>query len=69
MSRSQQVHIRPTAIYCIIIEATSTRQDKNKIFGELLLSNGFTYRERQRGNEVWINENYFRRELFMNEKI
>lgn len=56
-------------IYCIIIEATSTRQDKNKIFGELLFSKGFTFRERQRGNEVWINENYFRKELFQNEKI
>ena len=55
-------------IYCIIIEAASTRQEENKIFGNYLSSKGFTFRERQRGNEVWINENYFRKELFMNEK-
>ena len=51
-------------IFCIIIEAHSKEQDKNKIFGQLLSSNGFTFRERQRGNEVWINHNYFRRHLF-----
>ena len=51
-------------IFCIIIEAHSNEQDKNKIFGEYLKSNGFTYIERQRGNEVWINKNYFRKHLF-----
>lgn len=51
-------------IFCIIIEAHSTEQEKNKLFGELLKKNGFTYRERQRGNEVWINHNYFRKHLF-----
>lgn len=51
-------------IFCIIIEAHSTEQEKNKIFGELLKKNGFTYKERQRGNEVWINHNYFRKHLF-----
>ena len=51
-------------IFCIIIEAHSNEQTKNKIFGEYLKSNGFTYFERQRGNEVWINKNYFRKHLF-----
>jgi FkbM family methyltransferase len=51
-------------IFCIIIEAHSNEQDKNKIFGEYLKSNGFTYIERQRGNEVWINKKYFRKHLF-----
>ena len=51
-------------IFCIIIEAHSTEQEKNKIFGELLKNNGFTYKERQRGNEIWINHNYFRKHLF-----
>jgi len=51
-------------IYCIIIEAHSGEQEKNKIFGEYLKENGFTYHERQRGNEVWINQKYFRRSLF-----
>lgn len=51
-------------IFCIIIEAHSNEQAKNKIFGEYLKSNGFTYFERQRGNEVWINKNYFRKHLF-----
>ena len=51
-------------IYCIIIEAHSTEQEKNKIFGNYLKQNGFTYHERQRGNEVWINPDYFRRKLF-----
>ena len=51
-------------IFCIIIEAHSNEQTKNKIFGEYLKSNGFTYVERQRGNEVWINKNYFRKHLF-----
>jgi FkbM family methyltransferase len=51
-------------IFCIIIEAHSWEQDKNKIFGEYLKQNGFTYKERQRGNEIWINHNYFRKHLF-----
>ena len=51
-------------IFCIIIEAHSNEQEKNKIFGEYLKSNGFTYKERQRGNEIWLNHNYFRKKLF-----
>ena len=51
-------------IFCIIIEAHSTEQEKNKIFGEFLKKHGFTYKERQRGNEIWINHNYFRKHLF-----
>jgi FkbM family methyltransferase len=52
-------------IFCIIIEAHSNEQEKNKIFGNLLKKNGFTYKERQRGNEVWLNHNYFRKHLFI----
>lgn len=37
---------------------------KNKAFGEFLKLNGFTFKERQRGNEIWINHNYFRKDLF-----
>lgn len=51
-------------IFCIIIEAHSNEQEKNKIFGDFLSKNGFTYKERLRGNEVWLNHNYFRKELF-----
>ena len=51
-------------IFCIIIEAHSTTQERNKVVGNFLLKNGFTYMERQRGNEVWINKNYFRIHLF-----
>ena len=51
-------------IYCIIIETHSAEQEKNKIFGNYLKSKGFTYKERQRGNEVWLNHNYFRKHLF-----
>ena len=51
-------------IYCIIIEAHSGEQEKNRIFGDYLKKNGFTYKERQRGNEIWINHNYFRKHLF-----
>jgi FkbM family methyltransferase len=51
-------------IFCIIIEAHSNEQEKNKIFGEYLKTNGFTYKERQRGNEIWLNHNYFRKHLF-----
>lgn len=51
-------------IYCIIIEAHSDEQDKNKIFGNYLKKHGFTFKERQRGNEIWINHNYFRKHLF-----
>lgn len=51
-------------IYCIIIEAHSDQQEKNKIFGKYLINNGFTFHERQRGNEVWINKHYLRRHLF-----
>ena len=51
-------------IFCIIIEADSRQQEKNKIFGEYLKSNGFKFKERQRGNEVWINHNCHRKGLF-----
>ena len=51
-------------IFCIIIEAHSTEQKKNKIFGDYLKKNGFTFKERQRGNEIWLNYNYFRKHLF-----
>lgn len=51
-------------IFCIIIEAHSGEQEKNKIFGKFLNDNGFTFKERQRGNEIWLNHNYFRKHLF-----
>jgi FkbM family methyltransferase len=51
-------------IFCIIIEAHSNQQEKNKIFGTFLQNNGFTFKERQRGNEIWLNHNYFRKHLF-----
>lgn len=51
-------------IFCIIIEACSKEPYKNKQFGEYLKKNGFTFKERQRGNEVWLNINYFRKHLF-----
>jgi FkbM family methyltransferase len=51
-------------IYCIIIEAHSGEKEKNKIFGDYLKLNGFTFKERQRGNEIWLNHTYFRKHLF-----
>ena len=51
-------------IFCIIIEAASDQPEKNKLFGEYLKEKGFTFRKRQRGNEVWLNHNYFRKDLF-----
>jgi len=51
-------------IFCIIIEAHSGEQEKNKIFGEFLKTKNFTFKERQRGNEVWLNKNYFRKHFF-----
>jgi FkbM family methyltransferase len=51
-------------IFCIIIEAHSDEQEKNKIFGNYLKQQGFTFKERQRGNEIWFNHNYFRKHLF-----
>ena len=51
-------------IFCIIIEAASNQQEKNTIFGNFLKSKNFTFKERQRGNEVWLNKNYFRKHLF-----
>jgi FkbM family methyltransferase len=51
-------------IFCIIIEAHSHEKDKNIEFGRYLKKNGFTIKERQRGNEVWLNNNYFRKHLF-----
>ena len=52
-------------IFCIIIEAHSNEHEKNKLFGEFLTKQGFTFKERQRGNEVWINHNYFRKHKFI----
>jgi len=52
-------------IFCIIIEAHSNEHEKNKLFGEFLTKQGFTFKERQRGNEVWINHHYFRKHKFI----
>ena len=38
-------------IFCIIIEAHSWEQEKNKLFGDYLKENGFTFKERQRVKE------------------
>jgi FkbM family methyltransferase len=51
-------------IFCIVIEAHSDQKEKNELVREYLLEKGFNFKERQRGNEVWINPNYFRKELF-----
>jgi FkbM family methyltransferase len=51
-------------IFCIIVEAHSDTPEKNKLVGDLLGMNGFTFKERQRGNEVYINHSYFRKGLF-----
>lgn len=51
-------------IFCIIIEAASDQMEKNKIFGKFLSDNGFTFIERQRGNEVWVNLDSPRKDLF-----
>ena len=51
-------------IFCIIIEAHSCEKEKNRKFGEYLKDNGFTFKERQRGNQIWLNHNYFRKNLF-----
>lgn len=56
-------------IFCIIIEAHSTEKEKNIEFGNYLKKNGFTIKERQRGNEVWLNNNYFRKHLFHCEPV
>jgi FkbM family methyltransferase len=53
-------------IFYIIIEAHSKEKDKNEIFHRHLIDNGFIFIERQRGNEVWVNPNYFRKHLFNN---
>lgn len=56
-------------IFCIIIEAHSYEKEKNIEFGKYLKKNGFTIKERQRGNEVWLNVNYFRKHLFNCEPV
>jgi FkbM family methyltransferase len=44
-------------IYCIFFEAHSNQPEKNKKVGNLLTKKGFIYKDRQRGNEVWVNGN------------
>ena len=51
-------------IYCIIVEASSKEHEKCRVVRDFLQSKGFTFKERQRGNEVWINHRYFRKSLF-----
>ena len=51
-------------IFCIFIEAHSDQPEKNEVVRNYLISKGFTFRERQEGNEVWLNHNYFRKHLF-----
>jgi len=49
-------------VFCIIIEAHSN-QDHSEMMN-ILYKNGFVYKERQRGNQVWINHNSKRKHLF-----
>lgn len=51
-------------IYTIFFEAHSDQKKKNSLVGEFLSEHGFLLKDRQRGNEVWYNPNYFRRKLF-----
>ena len=51
-------------IYLILIEAHSDQKEKNELVHEFLIDKKFKFIERQRGNEVWVNPNYFRRNLF-----
>ena len=44
-------------IYCIFFEAHSNQQERNKKVGDFLKNKGFVYKDRQRGNEVWLNKN------------
>ena len=51
-------------IFCIFVSAPSSRKEMNKKIFDLLENNGFSFLERARGNHVFINRNYFRKELF-----
>ncbi len=51
-------------IFCIVIEAHSDKEERNEKVRNFLIEKGFNFRERQRGNEVWVNLNYFRKHLF-----
>ncbi len=51
-------------IFCFIIEAHSDQQEKNTLVRNYLLDKAFSFKERQRGNEIWINHHYFRKHLF-----
>lgn len=51
-------------VFCIVVEAHSNQEEKNQRVRDFLLAKGFFFKQRQQGNEVWVNPNYFRRRLF-----
>lgn len=53
-------------IFCIIIEAhpEDKFRNQNNLISDILTSKGFHFKERQRGNNVWINHSSSRRHLF-----
>lgn len=51
-------------IFCIIVESHINLQEQNSLVRDFLIAKGYTFKERQRGNEVWLNLNYYRKYLF-----
>tara|TARA_R110002110_G_scaffold399842_1_gene615872 strand:- start:308 stop:1075 length:768 start_codon:yes stop_codon:yes gene_type:complete len=60
----KSVDYKKIDIYCIIVEAHSDEQDKNKLFTDFLHEKGFTFHERQGGNNIYINKNSERKNKF-----
>lgn len=50
--------------FVVFVEAHSTEVAQNEAIAEFMLSQGFLFKERQRGNHVFYNPAYFRKDLF-----
>lgn len=54
-----------TPVFVVIVEAHSGEHEANQKVREFLESKHFIFKERQRGNHVFVNPNYARRDLFL----
>lgn len=51
-------------VFIVIVEAHSGEVEENQRIADFMYSKGFVFKERQRGNHVFYNPNYARKNLF-----
>mgnify|MGYP001115220955 CR=1 FL=1 len=65
MNVLQSMDWEKTPVFTVIVEAHSKEYETNKRVFDYLTSQGFVFKERQRGNHVFVNQRYVRKNYFL----